>query len=188
MNKASRQEAILTGAIQLLAAKGLSGFTHRAVDQFADLPQGSSSYYFPKKIPFLIAVSAFLVDQLDQDCDGLQVSFSELIAEHGLDVARDLYAQALVEYLEASRPLFLARIELTLAAARNDELADIGEKLTVAARRPIAFGLKLISGRKEDRQIETCAGLIDGITLIHATGQGQKPTAQQVSAVFRLIL
>jgi hypothetical protein len=88
--------------------------------------------------------------------------------------------------------LFLARIELTMAAARRADLAGVGEQLTAAARRPIAFFLKLIADggaeARADVPIETCAGLIDGIGLMHATGQGPKPTTDQVAAVFRSIL
>jgi hypothetical protein len=60
--------------------------------------------------------------------------------------------------------------------------------LTAAARRPIEFFLKLISDGRADVPIETCAGLIDGITLMYATGQGPKPTTDQIAAVFRSIL
>ncbi|MFS8181119.1 TetR/AcrR family transcriptional regulator [Pseudovibrio denitrificans] len=188
MDKTARRESILHGGIQVLATKGLGGLTHRAVDQQANLPQGSSSYYFPKKVNLLIAVSEFLAAQLEEDCVELQVAFSQLTAEHGLDAAKDLFVQELLDYLGTSRHLFLARIELTLAAAHNPELVGVGEKLTTAARRPIAFFLKLISNGKEDGPIETCSGLIDGITLMHAIGQGPKPTADQISAVFHSLL
>jgi DNA-binding transcriptional regulator YbjK len=186
--KPARREGILNGAIELLATRGLEGLTHRAVDEVAGLPQGSTSYYFPRKTLLLAAASQHLAALLEKDCDELQVGFADKAAKDGLDAAVDYVAQELVTYTDNSRHLFLARIELTLAAARRDDLADVGARLTAAARRPIAFFLKLISHGRADVPIETCAGLIDGITLMHATGQGPKPTTDQVAAVFRSIL
>jgi len=57
MDKLARREVILNGVIELLATRGLEGVTHRAVDEIAGLPQGSSTYYFPKKAALLIAAA-----------------------------------------------------------------------------------------------------------------------------------
>ena len=185
---ADRRATILDGVIELLAQRGLEGVTHRAVDEVAALPQGSSSYYFPKKASLLRAASEHLAALLEKDCDELQVGFAEKAATQGLDAAVAYVAEELVNYTDASRHLCLARMELTLAAARRDELADVGDQLTAAARRPIEFFLRLISDGKADVPIETCAGLIDGIALMYATGQGPKPTTDQVASVFRSVL
>ena len=93
-----------------------------------------------------------------------------------------------VSYADNSRHLFLARVELTVASTCYNEFSGLGELLTEAARRPIEFFLKLISDGSTDVPVETCAGLIDGITLMYATGQGPKPTTDQIAAVFRSIL
>ena len=186
--KPARRDLILDGTIALLATRGLGGVTHRAVDDAAKLPLGSTTYYFPKKAALIVAASEHLARLLEKDCDALQVGFAEKAAKHGMDAAAQYVAEELVSYADGSRHLFLARMELTLAAARRDDLADVGRELTAAARRPIAFFLRLISAGRTDVPIETCAGLIDGITLMYATGQGPKPTTDQVAAVFRALL
>ena len=186
--KPARRDVILDAVIALLATRGLEGVTHRAVDEAAGLPLGSTTYYFPKKAALLVAASRHLARLLEKDCDTLQVGFAERAAKHGMDAAATYVAEELVSYADASRHLFLARMELTLAAARRDDLADVGRALTAAARRPIAFFLRLISEGRTDVPIETCAGLIDGITLMYATGQGPKPTTDQVATVFRAVL
>ncbi len=186
--KTERREGILNGVIGLLADKGLEGVTHRAVDEAAALPQGSTSYYFPKKAELLTAAAEHLASLLEKDCDDLQVRFAEKAAKEGLEEAIAFVADELVSYTDASRHLFLARMELTIAAARRSELAEVGEQLSAAARRPIAFFLRLIADGRKDVPIETCAGLIDGISLMYATGQGPKPTTEQVASVFRSIL
>lgn len=183
-----RRTAILDAVIELLASRGLEGVTHRAVDEVAGLPPGSSSYYFPKKAALLIAGSEHLAALLGKDCEALQVSFAEIAATDGMDAAVRHVADELVSYADESRTLFLARMELTMAAARREDLADVGALLTAAAQRPIRFFLQLISEGRQDVPIETCAGLIDGIGLMYATGQGPKPTIDQMEAVFRSVL
>ena len=134
--------------------------THRAVDEIAGLPQGSSTYYFPKKATLLIAAAQHLAQILEKDCDELQVGFAETAAKQGLDAAVAYVAKELVAYADNSRQLFLARMELTMASARREDLAGVGAELSAAARRPIEFFLKLISDGRADVPIETCAGLI----------------------------
>ncbi|WP_193366944.1 TetR/AcrR family transcriptional regulator [Pelagibius marinus] len=186
--KPDRRETILNAVVELLATRGLEGVTHRAVDEAAGLPQGSSTYYFPKKAGLLSAAAQHLATVLEKDCDELQVGFAERAAKQGMDAAVSYVAEEVIAYAEDSRHLFLARMELTLAAARRDDLKGVGEQLTAAARRPIEFFLRLISEGKDDVAIDTCAGLVDGIALMHATGQGPKPTTDQIAAVVRSIL
>ena len=188
MTSSVRRDAILDGVIELLATRGMDGVTHRAVDAVAGLPQGSTTYYFPKKMGLLVAAAAHLATLLGKDCDALQVGFADKAAEEGVAAAIDYVGHEVVTYADSARHLFLARIELTMASARHDELAGVGDQLTAAARRPIAFFFKLMSNGRADMPVETCAGLIDGITLMHVTGQGPKPTADQIKAVFNAFL
>jgi TetR/AcrR family transcriptional regulator, regulator of biofilm formation and stress response len=187
-SKADRRGSILDGVIELLATRGMEGVTHRAVDELVGLPQGSTTYYFPKKTSLLLAASLHLAGLLETECDELQLGFAEMAAKQGMDAAIAYVADELVIYADDERHLFLARMELTMASARRDDLAGVGNQLTTAARRPIEFFVKLISSGTADVPIETCAALIDGITLMYATGQAPKPTTDQVSAVLRAIL
>lgn len=188
VDRSDRRAVILDAVLELLATRGLEGVTHRAADEAAGLPQGSTTYYFPKKSALLVAATDHLAALLEEECDELQVGFAERAARRGLDAAIAYVADELVAYADDTRHLFLARVELTMAAARREDLAGVGERLTAAARRPIAFFVKLISHGQADAPIETCAGLIDGITLMYAIGQGPKPTTEQVSAVLRAVL
>jgi hypothetical protein len=49
---------IADAAIGLLAAEGMRGLTHRTVDRAADLPKGSTSYYFRTRQALLQARSS----------------------------------------------------------------------------------------------------------------------------------
>lgn len=182
--KTDRKQAILDGVIELLATRGLEGVTHRAVDQVAGLPQGSTTYYFPRKATLLVTAADHLAALLAKDCDDLQVGFAERVAKQGMGEAVAYVGEELVSYADSARTLLLARLELTLASTRREELAGVGDQLTAAARKPIEFFFKLISKGRSDAHIQTSAALIDGIALMYVTGQAPKPTANQIEAVF----
>ena len=184
-DKSVRRSAMLDAVITLIAEHGLAGVTHRATDSAAGLPQGSSNYYFPKKSDLLRAAADHLAHELEKDCDGLQIGFAETAATRGVDAAIDYFARGLIETTDQTRHLLLARIELTMAAARRDELADVGDLLSAAARRPIEFFISLVFRGKSAFPLATCVALIDGISLMYAIGQGPQPTTEQVTAVLR---
>ncbi|MFC3053776.1 TetR/AcrR family transcriptional regulator [Kordiimonas pumila] len=186
--KQDRRSVILDTVILLLAEKGLAGITHRATDAAAGLPQGSTSYYFPKKSDLLRAAALHLALELEKDCDRLQVGFAGVVAKDGLDKAINYVAGELIDTIDEAKHLMLARIELTLAAARDEELSDIGERLLVAGKRPIEFFISLISGGKNDVPIDTYVGMIDGITLMYANGQNSQPAKDQVAVVIRSLI
>lgn len=183
-----RRSTILDAVIRLLAERGLAGVTHRATDAAAGLPQGSSTYYFPRKSELLRAAASHLALALEKDCGALQIGFAEVAAKQGLDAAIDYVAGELVASADQTKYLLLARLELTLAAARDDDLSDVGDRLSVAARRPIEFFVSLISDDSSKVPVDTCVGLIDGISLMHATGQGPQPTTDQVASVLRSLV
>ena len=184
-DKPDRRSMILDGVVRLIAEHGLAGVTHRATDSKAGLPQGSSNYYFPKKSDLLRAAADHLARELERDCDGLQIGFAETAAKHGVDAAIDYFAQGLIATTDQTRHLLLARIELTMAAARREDLSDVGDLLSNAARRPIEFFISLVFQGRSAFPLATCVALIDGISLMYAIGQGPQPTTEQVTAVLR---
>ena len=187
--KQARRTLILDTVIRLLASRGLDGVTHRAIDEAAGLPAGLLHLLFSEEgDPPRRGLPAIWRRFWKKDCDELQVGFADIAARQGVDAAVDYVAGEVVSYADSARDLFLARMELTLAASRRPELKDVGDLLTAAARRPVEFFLRLISEGRTEMPIETCAGLIDGISLMYATGQGPKPTTNQIAAVFRAVL
>lgn len=185
--KQDRQIAILDATISLLARAGLDGVTHRAVDAQAGLPQGSTSYYFAKKSALLMAAAEHLATLLSKDCDALQLGFADHVARAGMDAGIAFVGEEVISYVDTAQELYLARMELTLASARREDLAGVGDALTRAARRPIEFFLDLISKETAPEKIDACAGLVDGIMLMYVTGQGPKPTLDQLRAVFQAL-
>lgn len=187
MSRADRKTEILNTALTTIAERGLGGATHRAVDEAAGLPQGSTSYYFPKKAALIEAAALHLAQLIEEDCIEVRARFADLIADGKRAEALDFVAEDLLNYAEDHGDHILARVELTLAAARDPELAETGEKLSSAARQPIEFFVKLLSPGQSDDQINTCLGLLDGVLLQYITGKGPKPSVEQIKAVFQSV-
>lgn len=183
-----RRMVILDAAIELLAEKGLSAVTHRAVDEAAGLPEGSCSYYFGKKMALLTAAADRLGRRMEQDCDAARRRFAELVAEGRMEEATDYVAQDLVDYADDGRTLLLAKVELTFAGLRNPDLKPAADLLEATGRAPIAFVLKLLTKSADEADVDACIGLIDGMALRYATGQARKPTVRQIKSVLRSIV
>ncbi len=188
MQRNERQTTILNSVIAIIAEQGIGAVTHRATDAAAQLPPGSTTYYFPKKLDLLRATATHLAFRLERDCDRLQIGFAELAARQGLNAAIDFVARYLVTSLDESKPLHTARIELALAASRSTELLEVKEQLLAAGRRPIEFFVHLIADGKREVPLDICVGLIDGIALMHITGQNSQVSAEQTAAVLRWLV
>lgn len=179
-----RKLKILDATLDLLAAKGLAQLTHRSVDAAAGLPPGSTTYYFSKKIDLISGAADHLATMMEDDCKAVKQRFAELIAEDRRDEAIDYVTDDLLKFAEEKSNWLLARFELTLAGARDEALRPIADRLSAAAQEPIVFFLKLLADDLSQTQIESCMGILDGLAMIAATGQGSAPTADQIRRLF----
>jgi len=179
-----RQTQILNTAIEVLAHKGLAHLTHRAVDARAGLPQGSTSYYFSKKQDLIEATASHLAHLLENDCIDVKKQFAEMIADGKREAAISFVSTDLVKFAQEKSDWLLARYELTLCGARDPLLRPVADRLSKAANEPISFFLKLLSTDLNDRQIEVCQGILDGLCLLYVTGQGPLPDEEQIKRLF----
>ncbi|MEV4582707.1 TetR family transcriptional regulator [Nonomuraea jabiensis] len=141
----SRRQEIADAAIELLAAEGMRGLTHRAVDRVADLPEGSTSYYFRTRQALLQATVERLADHTAADLAALQERAES--SPTGLMIGQDGLVEAVAwllgEWLTTSRDRQLARYELSLEATRRPELR---EALLAGAARVRALITGLLAG------------------------------------------
>jgi AcrR family transcriptional regulator len=139
-----QRERILDAAIEVLGTRGLRGLTHRAVDEAAGIPQGSTSNYFRTRESLLEAVMLRLVDRDREDWRSLAAaplptSVDELVAgltafvlsATGPDRVRTAARYALfVAALAAeglATPLSRARVELISWGTQLLALLDVTE-------------------------------------------------------------
>ncbi|MCT2587983.1 TetR/AcrR family transcriptional regulator [Actinophytocola gossypii] len=163
-----RRTLITDAAVGTLAAEGMRGFTHRAVDRAAGLPEGSTSYYFRTREALMIGTLGRMAE-LDIAEAG---AVPELGGTLGLDELTDIVAALVRRFLTTSRARTLARYELSLESTRRPELrATLLEH--GAAIRAMAEHLLMSAGAPEPRRRgHTLIAQIDGLVFDQVAGAG----------------
>ncbi|WP_338537634.1 hypothetical protein N5P18_10605 [Janibacter terrae] len=114
-----RMQLILESATRVVAAGGMRGLTHRAVDAEAHLPQGSTSGYLRTRLALVTALTEFIAARLIDSVEAL--AGEQLAGEPDavvVDHALDLFAGWLRE-----PDALIAKAELAQEATRQPEIA-----------------------------------------------------------------
>lgn len=162
LDLSARRRQILDAAVSVLATQGWRGLTHRAIDRAAGLPEGSSSAYYRSRNALQSAMAEYVVWQLAADFDRLAAELDEQPGDHDHAVAAT--SATFRHWLDES-DLLKARLELTLAAARNEELAeqlrDCREDLTTIVSDILVRGGHAHSGAES----ATIVAALDGVLI-----------------------
>ncbi|MFJ6367361.1 TetR/AcrR family transcriptional regulator [Streptomyces virginiae] len=198
--EADRRTLIADTAIDLVAAAGLRGLTHRAVDGAAGLPAGSTSYYFRTRTALIGACYARLAE-LDLGDVGDLSGFGGVgaVGDAGGEVGgvgevggegsprpslppppgpapadREAAAAALAgllhRWLTVGRARQLARFELSLEAARNPELEADFHRAGQGARARAAGILAALGARRPEEAAELLVAWTDGLLYDRLAG------------------
>ncbi|MFF4007612.1 TetR/AcrR family transcriptional regulator [Streptomyces sp. NPDC001717] len=167
-----RRTLIADAAIDLVAAAGLRGITHRAVDGAARLPAGSTSYYFRTRTALIGACYQRLAE-LDLDDlaeDGPSASTPSASTPFGRDEAAAALGGLLLRWLTVGRARQLARFELSLEAARNPELEADLHRAGQGARSRAAAMLAGLGADRPREAAELLAAWTDGLLYDRLAG------------------
>ncbi|NIJ11922.1 DNA-binding transcriptional regulator YbjK [Saccharomonospora amisosensis] len=159
----SRKQRAADAAIEVIAAEGLRGLTHRAVDTWAGLPQGSTSSCFRTRVALLAAV----LDRLVELDEAMLASIPENdwsidTPEHRCEIVTML-TELLLYWLGPARSRTRARMELYLDATRRAELLP---ELEAANRRFIdrtAAGMRTAGLDHPERAARLLIAYLDGL-------------------------
>ncbi|MEY2228303.1 MULTISPECIES: TetR/AcrR family transcriptional regulator [Streptomyces] len=170
---ADRRTLIADTAIDLVAAAGLRGLTHRAVDGAAGLPAGSTSYYFRTRTALIGACYARLAE-LDLGDVG---DFGDVGGEGppapppaDRETAAAALAGLLHRWLTVGRARQLARFELSLEAARNPELEADFHRAGQGARARASGILAALGARRPEEAAELLVAWTDGLLYDRLAG------------------
>ncbi|MCX4803557.1 TetR family transcriptional regulator [Streptomyces sp. NBC_01214] len=192
---ADRRTLIADTAIDLVAAAGLRGLTHRAVDGAAGLPAGSTSYYFRTRTALIGACYQRLaeLDLADVGELGDPGGLGGLGNLDGPGDLRDLggapasegppappaadregaaaaLAGLLYRWLTEGRARQLARFELSLEAARNPELEADFHRAGQRARVRASGILAALGARRSEEAAELLVAWTDGLLYDRLAG------------------
>ncbi|HEU5036424.1 MAG TPA: hypothetical protein VFT70_05430 [Nocardioides sp.] len=160
MRESPRRRQLLDAALHVIADDGLKGLTHRAVDRRAGLPEGSCSAYLRTRRALQAALAEDVADRLIGDVDRLADELAATPEPDGVAAAIELFQRWLDQ-----RELLVARLELTMAASRDPELADL-----LAAQRvrliDLVGRIMTATGKEQGRaRAEALVASYDGILL-----------------------
>ncbi|CAM5312441.1 hypothetical protein GCM10010329_59540 [Streptomyces spiroverticillatus] len=186
---ASRTERIADAALTLLVERGMRGLTHRAVDETAGLPQGSTSNCARTRQALLeLAVRRLAV------VEGEALGVGALPgpgAALDLDRLVDLLSHVLHRYLTEHRSLLIARYELGLEATRRPELREFYDATGRAGFREPLVALMTAAGSKEpERHTLSLVAWVEGLMYSCAAGSyhASVPTREELRTGFGELL
>lgn len=161
-----RRQLLADAAISTLARSGMRGLTHRAVDQTAEVPTGSCSYYFRTRQDLLRAAVERLAELDAAEIDAQPALTGPASITHIAEATANL----IEHWTTAGRERMLARYELALEAPRRPELRAALHHAG-GYHRAVAENLLAAAGAPEPAaQAGTFIAFLDGLLLNQLTG------------------
>ncbi|MFD6278020.1 TetR/AcrR family transcriptional regulator [Streptomyces sp. NPDC060209] len=173
----SRSELIADAALALLAERGMRGLTHRAVDERAGLPQGSTSNHARTREALLEAAVRRLAE-----LEGRVLAPGELPAGGGPDLMAAGLAHALHRYLTGSTELLVCRYELALEATRRPGLRVFYDEAGRRFREPLVALMAAAGSSEPERHALSLVAWAEGMMFACAVGSYRRavPTEAQL--------
>ncbi|MGX1757956.1 TetR/AcrR family transcriptional regulator [Streptomyces lydicus] len=173
---ATRRELIADTALTLLAECGMRGLTHRAVDEAAGLPQGSTSNLARTRAALLETAVRRLAEReaavlTPREMPGAQGAGPASRPDDAVAAVAGAVSLALHRYLSRHRQLLVARYELALEATRRPELRAVYDRAARAFREPMTAMLAAAGSAEPERHALSMVAWCDGVLFSCAAGQ-----------------
>jgi DNA-binding transcriptional regulator YbjK len=181
--QSSRAELIAETAITLLAERGMRGLTHRAVDEAAGLPPGSTSNLARTRAALLELALIRLTELGEQDYNVTNIGEAA-----GVDVAKalgitviDLIAQVLYEKIYGDgRRITIALYELALEATRRPELRGLYDKAHARFGQATTALMDQIGSSEPARHGRQLTAFTTGLTFYAIADAAHEPTLDEL--------
>ncbi|MFE2497201.1 TetR/AcrR family transcriptional regulator [Streptomyces scopuliridis] len=162
----SRAELIADTALILLAERGMRGLTHRAVDELAGLPQGSTSNHARTRQALL---EAAVRRQAEREARVLTPDEMP-VGAGGRGAPVDALALALHRYLTGYPELLVSRYELALEATRRPELRAYYDATGRRFREPLVAMMTAAGSTDPERHALSLVAWCEGLMFSCAAG------------------
>ncbi|MDC0770594.1 TetR/AcrR family transcriptional regulator [Streptomyces sp. HD] len=182
----SRADLVADTALALLADRGMRGLTHRAVDETAGLPPGSTSNVARTRQALLELTVRRLADR------EARVLMPEKMPDPrgGLDSLVNGLALATHRALAHGRELTLARYELALEATRRPELRTYFDAKGARFRDRLTALVTAMGSPDPARHVLSLVAWVDGLMFSCVAGSygTEVPSLDEVRAGLRELL
>lgn len=175
-----RRRLLLDAGLRVVVAQGLRGLTHRAVDREAGLPEGSTSAYLRTRRALQTALAEYVAARLAADVD--EVAERLIDCAPGSDAAVGHVLGLFGRWVEEGA-LVQAKVELTLEAARDPELAEI---IATGRRQVVEVVVGILDHEHVEAPLDRAEALVsafDGILLAALLKPARERTAFLASAL-----
>ncbi|WTW95930.1 TetR family transcriptional regulator [Streptomycetaceae bacterium NBC_01309] len=181
--KGARLDLIGDTAVNLLVERGMRGLTHRAVDEAAGLPPGSTSYYARTRAALLeVALARMTVREAGEfagamasegagGADGNRPEPAALLPSSREGVV-DLLADIVADAIREGRVQKIARYELALEATRRPELRGAYDEAGRAFREASVGIMAALGSRDAVRHGRFLVAWCEGIMFDSIAGAG----------------
>ncbi|MFE5819084.1 TetR/AcrR family transcriptional regulator [Streptomyces sp. NPDC056479] len=183
---AARADLVADTALALLAERGMRGLTHRAVDEAAGLPQGSTSNLARTRQALLEVAVRRLAER-----EARVLALEEMPDPRGgLDSLVDGLALATHRALTRNRELTLARYELALEATRRPELRAYFDATGARFRDQLTALMTAMGSTAPARHVLSLVAWADGLMFSCVAGSfnAEVPSLEEVRAGLRELL
>ncbi|MFJ6655571.1 TetR/AcrR family transcriptional regulator [Streptomyces sp. NPDC091377] len=179
----ARAELVADTAIALLAERGMRGLTHRAVDEAAGLPQGSTSNVARSRQALLE-----LAVRRHAEREARVLALGEMPDPRGgVESLVSGLALAVHRSLTDHRTLLISRYELALEATRRPELRAYYDATGAVFRDQLAAMVTGLGSTAPDRHALSLIAWADGLMFSCAAGSfsTRVPSLEEVRAGLR---
>ena len=157
----TRHEAILDAAIETLGTRGMRGLTHRAVDEAAGLPQGSTSNLFRSREALLDGIAGRFAERERAAFEAIARSDVPLTPE---DLGR-VMGRFAIESTRSGRSLTLARYSLLVEGALQPALQRTLREGGAAVNEWAVQWLRVVRSPHPERDWVILANFVTGLVL-----------------------
>lgn len=196
--KGARLELIGESAVHLLAERGMRGLTHRAVDEAAGLPLGSTSYYARTRAALLKVALARMTsleagefaEAAAAGARGDEPPGLAALLPTDADGVIDLLAGFVHDAVRDGRDQKIARYELALEATRRAELRQAYDEAGRVFREASVGLLAALGAPDPVRQGRFLVAWCEGVMFDSIAGAGWStpPSREEITLGLRELL
>ncbi|MFJ8111504.1 TetR/AcrR family transcriptional regulator [Streptomyces sp. NPDC096132] len=182
----SRADLVADTALALLAERGMRGLTHRAVDEAAGLPQGSTSNLARTREALL----GLTVRRLAEREARVLATSEAPDPSGGPDALAGALALAVHRSLTGHRDLLVARYELALEATRRPQLRAFYDTAGAVFREQLTAMVTAAGSTAPDRHTLSLVAWTDGLMFSCVAGSfgSRTPSLDEVREGLRELL
>ncbi|UGQ09006.1 TetR/AcrR family transcriptional regulator [Yinghuangia sp. ASG 101] len=196
--KGARLELIGESAVHLLAERGMRGLTHRAVDEAAGLPLGSTSYYARTRAALLnVALARMTSMEAGEFAEAAAAGATgdeppglAALLPTDVDGVVDLLTGFVRDAIRDGRDQKIARYELALEATRRADLREAYDEAGRVFREAAVALVAALGARDPVRQGRVLVAWCEGVMFDSIAGAGWStpPSREEISMGLRELL